>query len=282
MAQGERFIPRINGYAIDAVVSESHARESEVTKVPVESGSEVTDNNKPKNRTVTIEGIVTNTPSGDMVAERADFFTPTGELGQTLPAQAFVDMIDDAQANSETITVETEFRSYAALSITKFEVPRDKDVGFAVKFTLACEELRIRKTNRLTVRLLVANSGVSSKKKVGAKNTTAKTNPALVIHPGDKQADGSYETYRSMGGTKTPDEFRQEHTKNRIKTQGVGAIFDDEARQLVKDKHRLATDAKNEYLDNATDNKYIKAVGPIPSYLARKGFGAMDYLFGDD
>lgn len=47
---------------LDVSVRESHGLSAEVTEHPVESGADVADHIRPKQRTVTIEGIISNTP----------------------------------------------------------------------------------------------------------------------------------------------------------------------------------------------------------------------------
>ena len=48
---------------IDATIGEGHKREAEVTSHPVEVGSDVTDNIRPKPRSLSLSGIISTAPT---------------------------------------------------------------------------------------------------------------------------------------------------------------------------------------------------------------------------
>lgn len=202
---GKRFIPRINGFAIDCIRNENHERESDITDVPVETGANLTDNIKPKNRKCSIEGIVSDTPNDEFDVERLTLDPAM------LPSQAACDMLEEAWANSRTVTVETGFRTYQRMAIQKLSMPRDSTTGRALNFSIAFEEIRVRTAERVTVALLPVDGRVAAKKKAGTKGATAApkniNNAPYIVNKGDTQFNTEYGQYVGGGGKMTEDEF---------------------------------------------------------------------------
>lgn len=205
MAAGQRFIPRIDGFAIDCIVSENHERESDVTELPVEDGADTSDNIKPKNRRCSIEGIVTDTPSGDMVAER----TNTQDAA-VISTQAACEVLESAWAQGRTVSVETEFKTYKSMAIKSLSMPRDSKTGEAFKFSATFEELRIRKTLRVNVKILRIDTRVAPIAKKGPKVTTPVTQftkSPFLNQETNRVSTSKYNQYVAAGGKLSKDQF---------------------------------------------------------------------------
>lgn len=217
MAGEKRFIPRIDGFAIDAIESESHERASDITQIPVEDGADVSDNITLQNRRATIQGLVTDTPSGDMIAER--------NLTQdeaVITTQAACDTLESAWEQKRTVTVETEFKTYKAMVIKSLVMPRDSKTGRALKFTVQFEEIRIRQTVRKTI-LLRSDVRAVPKKKVAQKPPAPVGPTNKLVGPtqkGDRQVFGRYIEAQAAGYKGTEGDFI---TDNAINMMRAGA-----------------------------------------------------------
>lgn len=191
MTTTKRFIPRIDGYAIDCFVTESHESSTAITKFDVEEGSAVSDHARAEPKVLVVEGVVTDSPSGKMLDERqgfsssntsdeADLFT-TDYIFGILPSEEAIAVLDAIDTVKEPIVVETAIRVYRNMMMTSLVIPRDKETGRALRFTAKFEELRIRQLRREKiivrddVRAQPKNKGgnkSADKSKAGARGPT--------------------------------------------------------------------------------------------------------------
>ncbi len=80
---------------LDVSVREAHGLSADVTEHPVESGADVADHIRPKQRTVTIEGVISNTPIDvpqshmDGATEDASPLSIAGEPSHSGPPQTY-------------------------------------------------------------------------------------------------------------------------------------------------------------------------------------------------
>lgn len=257
MADGKRVIARIDGFAIDCIVNESHQRESDVTSVPTESGT-ATDNIKKKNRICTIEGIVSDTPAAEMVSERN--FTQDDDVVTT---QAACDTLESAWDQERTVVVETPMFTYKNCAIKSLTMPRDAKTGRALKFTATFEEIRIRQTLRLTVAVVrVADSRALPKKPLGKKAGKNINNERYLTRKGDTAYITQYGTYKGNGSS-TPMDFKEF-------TEKQEAAFGDKIQAALKRGDFAAADAARDQAQNLENQ-----------YRSREGL-ATDAQFADD
>ena len=133
---------------IDATVSEGHKREAEVTSHPVEVGSDVTDNIRPKPRSLSLSGIISTAPT--TWSGRATILSPDdlGE-GQLTPgsgpdvgrALAAYRLLEDAFEGGYLLTVQTGLERYPNLAIKAVEFPKAPGTGRDLHFKLELEEI---------------------------------------------------------------------------------------------------------------------------------------------
>jgi hypothetical protein len=162
---------QIDGYIIDASLSESHTFESEVTDYPVESGASITDNVRPKPIVVSIEGVVSDSPIGPVATARNnETASPDAEL-QFLPSEAALDKLLRIRDAREPITIVTSLKTFESMVLTNLDVPRDADTGHALKFTASFQQVILVTNNRTTVKVSPPTStGLGKKKDLGPKN----------------------------------------------------------------------------------------------------------------
>lgn len=193
----------INGYAIDAALSEQHSLEAELTSYEVEEGSDVTDHQRNLPPNVVIEGIVSDTPIGNMADVRARE-TPSGTNDlEFLPSAEALARLTDIFNAKKPITIETTLKVYESMNLTKLDVPVDAETGGALRFTATFERLVLVKNNRVAIR--VSTPRASGKAGKGNHNAGHNISPNKYIivegplagTPGFRRPDGTaYEGVR--------------------------------------------------------------------------------------
>lgn len=157
----------IDGYLIDATVQENHTYESEVTKYPVESGSDITDNVRNKPIVITLEGIVSDNPIGQVaIVRNRSVVTPASSDSSTdfLPSDEALAKLIAVHNAKQPIVVETTLKRYDSMVMTNLEIPRDASTGAVLHFTATFEQVIIVTNNRLFIR--VASPNMAGKKNV--------------------------------------------------------------------------------------------------------------------
>ena len=166
----------IDGYAIDAVVRLEPSLDVEVTSWPVEVGANMTDHARLKPRTLVLEGVVSDTPIGDMVALRTSTSKPSSEAHDKLEAIARA---------REPVTITTERRTYTGMLLTRLSEPEAADTGDALVFSATFTELVLATNNRTFVRVEPPRG--KKKAKRGNKPTTAVKNEKPVLRSAAKK-----------------------------------------------------------------------------------------------
>jgi hypothetical protein len=143
----------INDYVLDASVTETHTYESEVTEYPVEQGSAITDNIRPKPIVVVVEGLVSDTPIGKMADLRnSQGGDPQGVMNFLPSTDALAAMIAIRDAR-QPVTIVTSLSRFESMAMTNLEIPRDASTGAALRFTASFQQVTIVSTLRVTVNL---------------------------------------------------------------------------------------------------------------------------------
>lgn len=159
----------IDGFLIDAALSETHRRDSEVTEFPVESGSDLTDHIRQLPVELEIEGIVSNTPIGTVALLR-----DLDGGGGVLPVDEAIAHLERIWERRQLVTVQTSLKLYERMAMLKLEIPRDRKTGKALRFTTSFRQIRIITNQRTPIRVDPVGAG---KRKLG-------TRPALSVPPG--------------------------------------------------------------------------------------------------
>lgn len=174
----------IGDYLVDVFVSEEHALDSDVTQYPVEDGSDITDNVRPKPRTITIEGFVSDTPVGQMFAYRSQtsgnttvdsVSTPQGSIDGSAPALDYLpseecfEFLEELYESREPVRLVTVMKVYDQVVLASLSIPIDAETGAALGFTATFQVLRLVTNARTTVR--VAAPPAAAKVNQGNKPT---------------------------------------------------------------------------------------------------------------
>jgi hypothetical protein len=173
---------KIGVIELDAAVSETHTLTANATTHKVERGAAITDHIRPVPVSLTIEGLITNTPigrkqqtravqfAGSQFLTTADSVRPFGVPGYAEEAFA---KLDDIRKRGELVTVVTSLRTYENMALIELQVPRDRTTGDAVRFTAKLVEIVIVE-NKVTKIQVQADPRANAKVKLGrqAKYTT--------------------------------------------------------------------------------------------------------------
>lgn len=168
----------IDGFPIDAAISESYEYQSEVPEDPVESGADISDHVRNKPPDVVLESIVSDRPIGAIADERSTTSLPSED------ALAMLMRIRDAR---QPVTIEASLGVYADVVLKSLIIPRDRSTGRALRFRAVFKQIRIVNVQRTTIRVSVPRA--QKKQKRGSKAT--KTN----------------DTASALGGTQMPGAF---------------------------------------------------------------------------
>ena len=139
---------RVETLQLDAAVTEEHGADNEVTAHPVEEGAAVVDHIRQQPDTITLEGIVTNTP---LPTDKS----PT--LAQATRAQDAWDTLRRIRDGGILVEVATPLRVYTDMALVSLRVPRDARTGDALRFTATLRQVRtvtsqVRQVRQKTVR----------------------------------------------------------------------------------------------------------------------------------
>lgn len=166
----------IDGYPIDASLSETHTYEADVTSYPVESGATITDNVRPKPITVELECIVSDAPLAVVLQARRQKDLADPAFADS-PSTEALDRMVAIRDEREPVTIETGLKVYQNMIMTSFVTTLDKDTGKALKFTASFVQITI--VSNIRARVRVSSPGVPS-----SKNKTSGA-PVVVAHVPD-------------------------------------------------------------------------------------------------
>lgn len=147
----------IDGYPIDLFVSEEHAFEADVTEHPVEKGADVTDNRRRKPASVTLEGVVSDSPLGAVALDPSR----TGSTSPSDDAYARLRKIDE---DGEPVTITTALRRYDSMDLVSLSIPKTAATGRALRFRAVFRQVVIVENKRTTVRTATPRSKGKTKR----------------------------------------------------------------------------------------------------------------------
>lgn len=154
---------------LDATPTQAWESTAEVTKHPVETGSAIGDHVKPANDTITVEGILTNTPVIVPATQMQGATRAPGTLdlpgGGSVSVQRWSGPFDRVSECRELLRSLVKAGLPATLStgrreglrfddnlvLVRFRVDRDATTGNSINVSLDFEQLRVVSTSRVAV-----------------------------------------------------------------------------------------------------------------------------------
>lgn len=150
----------IDDYLIDVATSEEHSYESEVTEYPVESGSSISDNIRPKPIEVTIEGVVSDFPLSPLIVDARATATSS-------PSQEALEKLLRIRDAREPVRITTGLKIYESMVLRSLSIPQDAETGQALKFRATFVQVKIVENKRTFVRVATSQVGAGKKKDFG-------------------------------------------------------------------------------------------------------------------
>jgi hypothetical protein len=144
----------IGGYPIDVALSEEHKRSADVTEHAVEKGSDLSDNIRVKQREITIEGVVTDTPIGAIALD------PTRQNVDGMISQDAYRQLEALFDSGDTFTLICARGKFENMAFVDLSEPIDKDHPIkGLYFTGTFRQIRTATLNRITVRVAIPIAG---------------------------------------------------------------------------------------------------------------------------
>ncbi|CAM6807578.1 hypothetical protein ENKOMM257B_06905 [Enterobacter kobei] len=147
---------RVSGGAgtltVDVVEDEGHVWQNDVTQYPVETGSDITDNIRPKPDELTFKCFVGGAPIkgyAERAADAVEFGTNlmNGDtdalLGGNQRLQEAFNQVRALRDSRQLVTVATRYRTYTSCAVVSVEMNRVPDDGEALSFTMSLRQVRI-------------------------------------------------------------------------------------------------------------------------------------------
>lgn len=119
---------------LDASIDETHSAESEITDYPVEEGSNVSDNSRPKPARLTIRGVVTGTPM-DITAIA---LPPSVKASRGTDAW---EKLNQWRFQGKRLRVTTTLKTYRAMVIQSISVNRNAKNSDGVEMDISMQEV---------------------------------------------------------------------------------------------------------------------------------------------
>lgn len=159
---------RINGYPIDCALEERLTYEADVTDLDVESGSDVTDHIRPKQPILEFDGLVSDTPLGEVATDPSR----QTDAGAPTPSRDAFDRFRTIHEAAQTVVVECSYGKFDSMAMTSLTPSRTSETAKAFKFTATFKRIRIRENRRTTVKVAIANG--SGKQNLGSREAVLK------------------------------------------------------------------------------------------------------------
>lgn len=123
---------------IDVSIREIHSLQADITRFPVEAGASITDHIINQPRTLTIDGLISDTPSSLVALVVPGLVTG---LVSTPPSIEAFDKMKSWWGNKQILDVQTGLDVYTNMVIRDFSFPKDTNTGRALRFTISMEEI---------------------------------------------------------------------------------------------------------------------------------------------
>lgn len=137
----------IDGYPIDATLSEAHDFPAEVTSYPREKGADATDHVRLKPLKITLDCVVSDHPIGGI----AQHDTRNKDPG--LPSSAIYKRMLNLRDTAKPITISTSLDEYENMVLETLGIPRESGEPLQLHFKATFVQATIIENRRTTVRV---------------------------------------------------------------------------------------------------------------------------------
>jgi len=135
----------IDTFWIDVFIKEDHTFTNEVTDFPVESGGSISDNIRPRPTTLTVEGVVSNTPVSPQLVQRNESY------GKKSAEFAYA-LLLSVWNRRDTVTIRTSLATFKNMALEELSIPRSAGHPDAFIFTAKFKQIKTTTNARTVVR----------------------------------------------------------------------------------------------------------------------------------
>lgn len=176
----------IDGYEIDAAVSEQHMRDADITEHPVESGAAISDHVIDKAFVLSLDVVVSDTPIGTMLVKRREAGlipeqgneTPLKERAR-VPSSDTRQFLETLHGEKRPVTIVTSVRVYTGMVLKSISETINGTTGAAMRCSVVFQQVVQVTNERTAVRVAVPRV----KKKVKKGNVPTKPAPEVTPAP---------------------------------------------------------------------------------------------------
>jgi len=168
---------------LDASVQEVHGRSAQVTRHPIEAGSQIADHINPDPQTIEITGIVSNDPIVFLPSLNRKPSVTGGDPGSR--AEDALDFFETLIDERRLVTVATTLKIYENMALENLSSTRNKDTGRTLSFVARFSEITIATTEQVAApdttpeRRARTNRGVRNGGPAGGETSTQARNSVL-------------------------------------------------------------------------------------------------------
>lgn len=153
---------RIDGYPIDLALAEEFSFKSEVSRHPVESGSDTTDHIHNTEENIRFEGVVSDTPIGAVAKDESRLIEVEG--AGPFSSDAYQRLLA-IRSRKEPVSIECSLGKFDNMAVIDLSIPRKANNVKGLVFTVSFAKIFFVVNQRTTVR--VALPGGDGKQNFG-------------------------------------------------------------------------------------------------------------------
>lgn len=173
---------KIGDLILDATLSEGHDMSSKVTEFPVESGASMNDHIINNPRQLSVEGIITNSPTqilGGRLDRQARGTTQDGKFfGRAINrAQLAFMELERMHEAKQVVTITGHYKTYKDMAMASAPVKRVVTDGDAIQFTATFIQIQKVDLQAASFRNVVKKETAQATKKKGTQTPTKSTAP---------------------------------------------------------------------------------------------------------
>ena len=187
---------RIGGFVIDAFLAEHYSFSNQVTDIPVEEGSTISDHIVEEQDVISIEAFIGNAAFGTVVQDGnslTSIFPP--EKGARI-RQAYQELLRLKRAK-EKLDVVMGLDTFTDMVITSFEIDRDAENGADLPFSMEFKRIQIVKSDTTAINGTSAAPSTSASDQISG---TANEGTAATEQPEENQSKEEWRRRVRMEG----------------------------------------------------------------------------------
>lgn len=158
----------IDGFEIDAMITVAPSHTAQLTTDPVERGADINDHMIVGPTTVTIQGVVSDTPLSRVI--RSDYVKPSVE--------AYALLVAIQQEKSLVEIISGVYPPFKEMALTSLSAPKSVDTGDALEFTVTFQGVVVVDVSSESKTTLVALPREQKKKNKGTQAAPEVVEPA--------------------------------------------------------------------------------------------------------